>query len=461
MSPSRNRARILAGLLFALTTLPVRGDVPPRDEQFIYAVISFNGKDYSSTFVREPSADLYLMADSNNFLSARKVFVYFWPIGNDYRLDTDALNHRFSGALHVSGNGIERDLSEREFTYYNLRGDYELNWHVAEGPEAFAVYRDYQNLEAQFGNAQAAYVQEVYAYQQKVNDLAVEVAALRAKGADAADLVAELNRLKPPEAPVPSQKYAAAPVPIQQAFIVNLPAGTYRVFLKNPDGTVMQGSEKRLVVFRQRSADSVGYEVIPGDKWTRPETSKVPSSILYVDGSADLYLRPFYESDYNDLHYEKLIANDAPGNRNLSQWVRLQQVPHARIVAAAPSGTTPLSEQAFAIQQSSGQALGYTIVPWNQQPHRSTDKPDLIAIHLPIRAGIPVLKVSTQDESGKELPGSEREIRLISGPGAEAALIAFLLSPIACALIVMLLRARWRLEHNRPSQHEAPATKKT
>jgi hypothetical protein len=457
----RKLATILVGTLAAWASFPVGAEVPPRTEQFIYAVIAYNGKDYTSTYVREPSTDMYLLADTNNFLSARKVFVYYWPLSNGYRLDTDTLNRRFHGVLHISGHGIERDLSEKEFTYYNLRGEYELNWHVAEGPEANDVYKDYQDLVTRFGDAQTAYQRAVFAYQQKATALADRIAALREKGSDAGTALSALNKLTPPEAPVPPQKYAVPPVPIQQAFIVNLPAGTYRVSFTNPDGTLMQGSEKRLIVITQRSADKVGYEVIPADKWTRPETSKVPSSALYVSGTTDLYLRPFYESEYNDFQYSKLVDNDGTGNRRLSQRVRLQQVPHARVVVATAIGTNALSEQAFAIEQSTGQALGYTIVPWNQHAQRPGDKPDLIAFHVRIQNAGTAFRVSAQDETGAILPGSERDIRVIAGPGPEVILVTFMFMPIACVLVVMFARARWYRSQDRSSQRETVSRKKT
>ena len=66
-----------------------------------------------------------------------------------------------------------------------------------------------------------------------------------------------------------------------------------------------------------------------------PESSVTPSSILYVNGVADLYLRPFFEDEFNDLAYEKTVNNAARGNPNIVKWVRIQQVPHTRIQLGA------------------------------------------------------------------------------------------------------------------------------
>ena len=102
---------------------------------------------------------------------------------------------------------------------------------------------------------------------------------------------------------------------MQQAFILNLDPGTYSIRLVNPDGTVMESSEKTVIVHDRSRSNGIGFEVIPGDRWTRPESSVTPSSVLYVDGSADLYLRPFFEEEFNDLAYEKTINNAARATR--------------------------------------------------------------------------------------------------------------------------------------------------
>lgn len=444
-------AIVLAAAIAAAASGPVGAQAPPRDEQLIYAVIAWNGKDYSSTFVREPSTDLYLMAGTDSFLSVRKVFVYYWPITHNFRLDPDSLNQRLGGTLHIVGGGVEQDLEEKVFTYYNLRGEYELNWKVAEGPDAETVTRDYQDLVSQFSAAQVAYQNAVTAYTQRANDLASRITTLRARGADASVPEAELQRLSPPEAPMPSQKYAVPPAAIQRAFIVNLPVGAYRLWVTSPDGAILQGSEKRLQVVAPGFGRTVGYEVIPADKWTRPETSRFPGSVVYANGDADLYLRPFFESAFNDFLYNKLADNDGTGNRNLVQWVRLQQVPGASVVVTDPAGTHAVSEQSFAVEQTAGQALGYTIVPWDQHPHRSSEKPDLIAFHLPMPAGEKSFRITARDRSGAELPQSGREVRVINGPGPEAILVIVLLLPACCALLVLLLRARWLAVNRRPS----------
>jgi hypothetical protein len=106
---------LCAGLLFA--------DVPVRDEQFIYSILAFNGKDYAGTFARKEADTIYLVADVDNFVTVRNVFVYFWPITQDWKTDTSALNIPFEGTLELSGREAEPQmLGMTPYTFYNIRG---------------------------------------------------------------------------------------------------------------------------------------------------------------------------------------------------------------------------------------------------------------------------------------------------------------------------------------------------
>ncbi len=129
--------------------------------------------------------------------------------------------------------------------------------------------------------------------------------------------------------------------------------------LLTPDGSIIEGSDKRVVAYRPRRTGGIGYEVIPSDKWTRPEESKTPASVLYVNGATDLYLRPFFEDEVNDLFYEKTVSNQSTGNPSLYKWVRMEQVPGAAIEASRPGGkTVMIDEHPFVVNQSTASGFG-------------------------------------------------------------------------------------------------------
>ena len=129
--------RFFIFFFFFLTAALLVADVPVRSEQFIYSILAFNGTDYAGTFCTEDSDTIYLIANVDNFISARKTLVYYWPITGDWKTDTSALNQPFDGTLELSGKDIEPEiLAQTRYTYYNIQGEYELNWKVAKEEEA-------------------------------------------------------------------------------------------------------------------------------------------------------------------------------------------------------------------------------------------------------------------------------------------------------------------------------------
>ena len=233
------------------------------------------------------------------------------------------------------------------------------------------------------------------------------------------------------------------PAEMQRGFILNLPAGRYTVRLINPDGTIAEGSERAVIVHTRGRTGGVGFEIIPSDKWTRPAASVTPSSTIYANGAADLYLRPFFEDEYNDLFYARTVDNAAPGNSSIARWVRVQQVPRAGIIVKRP-GRDPekLSEKPFVVEQSQGNALGYTITPWDPNGSGKDKQPNLVAFPVPLRDGVTRVSLSAVDARGEPLAGSGREIRIVHPLQKRGGLIALALSPLLLMTVVLVARAR-------------------
>ena len=446
MTARRSTALLACLLGGSLGAGPLAAQAPERVEQFVYSIAAFNGRDYAGTFARRAADTIYLLAEVDNFLTARNGLVYFWPITGEWKLDLSVLDVAFEGTLELSGRGRPpQSLGMTPYTYYNVRGEYELNWKVATEAEAVAVVQHSRDLIAAYYQAVADYRRERMEYEQGLQEMVATIVALREEGKDVTGLVEEVEKLEPPPEPQPPTHYVAPPVPVQQAFIINLPVGEYRIRLLTADGEIMEGSERRIVTFEQRRAEAVGLEVIPGDKWTRPVQSTSPASVLYVDGSTDLYLRPFYQREYNDLFYEKMRRNDAKGNPGLMKWVRIQQVPGAAVeiaVGASPAAQPrTVREEPFFVEQLPGAALGYRIVPFDPAEHQDR-QPSLQAFHVPIAPERPVLRVRVLDRDGGPLPSSERQVRIVA-PSARARLALLLAAvPLLVMVAVMLLRSR-------------------
>lgn len=260
-------------------------------------------------------------------------------------------------------------------------------------------------------------------------------------------MIDALKNLKSPTEPQAPRDYIVPPVSPQDGFILNLPEGEYRIRFTDTDGTVMETSERKIVAFKKRRAEGIGFEVIPGDKWTRPEESKTPASVLYVDGSTGLYLRPFYQQEYNDLYYEKLIKNDAKGNPNVMKWVRTQQVPKAQFEVTGFGSPQTVTEEPYYVEQAKGAQLGYTIVPYDPEGAHKDREPSLIAFHIPVSQQARLIKLQVRDKDGSLLPGSERQIRVIGGSRLRPVLVLMTLLPL---LVMGFIRARRARKYIQP-----------
>ena len=430
--------------VFLVAALFLCADVPVRQEQLIYSVWAFNGRDYAGTFSGEDSNTIYLIAETDNFVSVRKTLVYFWQATQEPRTDTSTLNKEFNGSLEVTAKGIApMIIPVTDYTYYNVRGEYELNWKVETGAAAHAAHKKYTDLVDAHYQRMANHQQESAAFEKLMRELVAKITELRKAGKNFDDLLETAQSMKSPVAPQFPRIFMVPPAPVQKAHILNLPVGEYDIRFVLEDGSVMEGSERRVITFKKRRDEGVGLEVIPGDRWTRVEESKTPASVLYVNGSADLYLRAFYQNEYNDLFFEKLRNNNAKGNPNLMKWVRIQQVPKARIeLTDAKGGTNTISENPFYVEQARGTALGYTIVPYDPDGTHKGSAPNLIAFHVPLMSGADMYRVSLQGMEGNHLTGSDRQIRVVPGSKRNIILVIIVLLPIVLLVLVQIYRVR-------------------
>jgi hypothetical protein len=255
--------------------------------------------------------------------------------------------------------------------------------------------------------------------------------------------MSEIESMKPPVEPERPQYYTVPPAKVQEAFIVNLPPGEYLINFILTDGRVLEGSEKMVVSFERRRSDGVGFDIIPGDRWTRPVQNKTTSSVIYVDGSTDLYLRPFYQDEFNDLYYKRMVSNDNIGNLNLYNWVKIQQVPGARLeIEEGGKSKKIVEEEQFMVEQTEGSGLGYKIIPFDSSVRRSDEKPSLIAFHIPLSESRRMFKLRVFGKDDVVLSGSQRQVRVLDKSGREGILLVFCLLPIIVMGVVIGLRSK-------------------
>jgi len=278
-------------------------------------------------------------------------------------------------------------------------------------------------------------------YERRIEKLTADIGRIKAEGRDSSQISDTILSMHRPEEPKPPTDYVVPPSNPQEGFVLNLPTGEYGIKLRYPDGRTLEGSEKRLVVHERRRSGRIGYEIIPGDKWTRPEQSMTPFSTIYANGSADLYLRPFFEDEFNDLAYERTIEPQARGNPNVMKWVKIQQLPKGRIEATR-GGDRPavIGEEPFSVEQIKGTSLGYRILPLEDAKPGAT--PDIIAMRVQTANDARPTRLRALDAQGAVLSGSERLVLVVGPFKSPGLLVLMALLPLLAMGIVLVLRSR-------------------
>jgi hypothetical protein len=430
---------LACAIVICLLASAVFADIPLRIEELIYSIDANNGMHFSKTFCREESDMIYLLERTNNFLLLRKTFVYFWPLTEKWMTDTDHLNETFDGMLEIEQDGrLIKKLPLDVFLYYNEPGDYENNWKVFLGTEAMSESERIEKLEKEFRGKMQDYQQKYELYEKVKAAFIQKMEEYREGGRDTSDL---LERFKQLEEPTPPKSPSYQELNGGKQFIVNLPAGEYSVRMRRTDGLVLQGSDKKLVVYGERRQHSVGYDIVPSDKWTMPVASKVPSNVIYVDGTVDLYMVPFEQKEFNELYYNKTIENGSRGNMAVYRWEKIREVPFSRIEKTSGLESEVILEQKYIVEpMKSGVTPGYKILEYDPEGAHKYKNYSFKGFHIPIDRSNPATVIKLQNSNGVYYPLSEREIRIVIKSGSWIPLGFLVLVPLVVMLVVLIRR---------------------
>ena len=198
------------------------------------------------------------------------------------------------------------------------------------------------------------------------------------------------------------------------------------------------------MAFGRFGEPTVGYEVIPGDKWNRPVESNSNDSVIYVDGSSDLYLIAYHQHEFIDLHYEKLVRNDARGSPGLRRRVLVQEIPDVRIAVLDSSGSvTTIERLPYFVDQERTASYGYRIVPFDPEGAHANREPSLEAFHIDLDRYGARIRVALVDGEGDVIADSMRHVRLLDESGTTGFLVLLAFLPLAVGIGVVL--ARWKI----------------
>lgn len=431
---------LLCFIIIMSTFTSLYTDVPEKKEEVIYSLTLFNGRHYSRIFFREESDTIYLLAEADHFLSIRKTLVFFWPLTGRYFADTQKLNKVFDGTLEIEQNSrILHALTKQLYIIYNDPGIYRNNWKVFIGEEAGEESIRMEEMMKQYEEENNDYKIKYKIYQTARERLIDRMQEYKDRGRDTTGL---LNQYKTLVEPVPPLNPIPEELIVEMQFHINLPEGTYNIRLRNKEGLILQGSEKQLVLFRERRKGVVGYRIVPGDRWTKPDQSNLPSHILYINPTTDIYVVPFIQNEYNDFYYHKMLDNDSKsGNPAFFRWEEVKEIPLSQLEMTKEGVSISLVQEEFYAEQIKGStAPGYRIVPYDPEGIHKDRSPDFSGFKVPVERRNGTITLKLQDVNGNYYPFSEREIRVCLKSGSIIFLIIFTFLPLMVMGIVIVVR---------------------
>lgn len=389
--------------------LSSQGD-PVKEEQVVYSITPWTGAELGQGTIAVKDQDtIYLIADVNNLMNARITDVYYWPITKEYMANWQEKNIPVEGRLRIrQGNQVVDTLDTTTYVNYYPIGSDGLR-QIVLGDEGVQLYERYRAEYDQYIDEMQDYYTESAKHQEAVNAILRYVQ-------ETGNFVAEDEVPKSPRQFNPPGYYVYAP---STAFVVNLPKGTYQIEMVDPDGKVVPGTTKRLVVFERRR-EGVSYHVRREHMWTVPFETSDSADVLYLEGRRVFYLLPHRADEYNVYQYWKSQNLHQPlfGDGLKSSWfwvpaniidldVRMQLLRDGEVVQE-------ISYKPYYVQQTSGYGLGYIIHEYNRDdPLMFQRSPSFFGYRIELESTSGSYTLQLVDSEGNVLPGSVREIRSI------------------------------------------------
>jgi len=418
---------VMVGLLVLLGTGTAPAQVPVKERQFVYGINAFTWDGYAGSLSARPSHTIYLLAGRPSIVSARETLVYFWPVTGDYRADWASLNADVPGMLEVVHAGrVVAVLPHQSYVLQYPNGPDSAPSLLYVGEEARRRYRDFIDARNAYRDALTRY----YEARRRYLDALDKVTAARQRGAT-------LPLPSPPEEPTPFRLFSSE---VHDGFVVDLAPGQYAIRVRRPDGQVVGGSQRSLVVFTHRR-EGVGFTIVPQTRWTVPERADEPASTIYARQDQTLYFQPFAAREYNDLAYTRLTnPQSLEGRPDGWRWEYTEPIAGGRLQASGSSGTATVTSRPFHVEQTTGEALGYQVV----EP-AAGQSVDFTGFAVRVDGTI---HLALLDASGRHLPGSERVVR-VPRLGAAWPLGVIPLVPLTLGAAIVA-RRREHLGHPRP-----------
>ncbi|MBE0477695.1 hypothetical protein IBX65_01055 [Candidatus Aerophobetes bacterium] len=446
--------------LFLYLSIAGWAQKPVMKEQLVYKQRYFNGKGYGGKGYPDaftpPSEDtIYLIADHDNAVSAWMSLVYFWPVTGKYRINWEGLNQPAEGTLEILKEGKVIDsLEKTDNCIFYLEGYTGGVSRLYSGEKAKLMREEFEKAVDYFYYRVDKWKEQMQEYTRQQAELQQEMERLGQKwretgeeptGAEIEELVKK--RTDKPELPQAPEAYVTE---LWKDYIINLPAGTYNIRIRTKEGSIVQDSEKRLVLFSPRKTEMVGYEIVLDTRWAQPELCQDPASIIYVDleyvkKNHSLYFKPFYQNEYNEFYYNKLADPQNFGRKKRWKWIQSGNIKDGVLVFLNGKKVVKESQNvAYYVREVEGEKYTFEIiehskdnVPSGAGPtfggHKLEFTPDVMGRNRQINLN----KENTYDFFKQ----AKREIRVVSKETSRY-LYPFALFPLVIGLVSFVQRRR-------------------
>lgn len=414
--------------------------VPSRQEQFVYSFNVFNGKGWSGGFCPQSENTIYFIANKDNALSARKTLVYFWPITGKYRAAWETLNEDVQGTLEILKNErMVKKLEEKDTVLCYPEGYWSEENSLYTGEEAKKWFQKYKKAQDEYEKALNKYYEAKAEYGKKMDKFFEEVKKRREAGEKGSLNIKVPQKPEPPEGP---EVYVTKP---EKKYVINLPAGKYKIRLRVKDGTIVEGSERNLLVFTARRKGGIGYEIIPGNRWTKREECNDPAKVIYAAGKNLLYFLPYQQNEYNQLYYNKLLDPQNEGRKDSWRWVHTKPIKDVFLLFFGGEKLLERVEnKPYKVKQVSGPNLGYNIVEFTREEY-PRGKPTFEGYRLGLSQELSSpqgYRIYLQKKEENDIiSGSKREIRLVRKGNAHF-LYYLSIFPLVIGGVVFAIRRR-------------------
>ena len=414
----------LFGLVFLFGTNIAAADTHRAQRAFVYGINAAVETGYTGAFAPPSVATIYLLAGTTNILSPRITDIYFWPITNEYKASWELTNEPVIGQLEILRNDrLLQTPASSQYTLQSRSRGTATETRLIIGDEAIAAHTKFIGLQNAYGEAAHAYYDAQQKWLATVSDI-------------------NKQKLSGNAVIVPPQPRQPEPIPIysnglSSGFPVNLIAGTYRIQLRAPDGTIVNDSARALEVFEARRT-AIGYEVLPETRWTTPDQVLDPGDAIVGSPNSHLYLIPHLVTEYPALPYS-LLQSPQQQSPDGAEWRWILGAPLTDVELLVTSESSPIKREqlnGYKVEQQSGAQLGYSIKPFVFDSERPGLAPDISGFSVSLKQPGDAFRIAVIARDSTTSPESTRLVRVSYPPRLFLLLIPTLV-PITLGVIVI------------------------